>query len=242
MTLLELGPAATRMADLVRAITDDQLTRPTPCPDYTVGDLVDHVGGLSLAFTAAAAKDGTAGAQGPSGDASRLGVGWRSRIPGQLAALADDRPLGVLDDLGRRVPDHEIDTGRRCRNRAKHRVQRLAPQADRRVQRHVGVQPSRTEPHRGPRRDRARLEHPIRHTEAIERRLRPAENEVSAQCFVRICALLPLDEGNPQPGRSVEHRGGAAGNARSDDDDVVGLVSGCHGLAPFVTTLRYDVT
>jgi uncharacterized protein (TIGR03086 family) len=90
MTSLDLGPAATRMADLVRAIPDDLLSGPTPCPDYTVGDLVDHVGGLSFAFTAAARKDlGAAGAQGPSGDASRLGTDWRSRIPGQLAALAE---------------------------------------------------------------------------------------------------------------------------------------------------------
>jgi uncharacterized protein (TIGR03086 family) len=85
----DLTAAASRMADLVRNIPDDQLAGSTPCPDYTLGDLVEHVGGLSLAFTAAATKtslDG--GGQGPSGDASRLEDDWRTSIPERLAAMA----------------------------------------------------------------------------------------------------------------------------------------------------------
>ena len=39
------------------AVTDDQLAGPTVCPAYSLGDLVDHVDGLSQAFTAAARKD-----------------------------------------------------------------------------------------------------------------------------------------------------------------------------------------
>ncbi|MPY95701.1 MAG: TIGR03086 family protein [Acidimicrobiia bacterium] len=89
MTFVDLGPATRRMADLVSGVRDDQLDGPTPCPGYTLGDLVDHVGGLALAFTAAATKaGGEAGAQAPSGDASRLGDDWRARIPGDLRALA----------------------------------------------------------------------------------------------------------------------------------------------------------
>ena len=56
MTQLDLGPAALRLAELVYNVPDDVLDQPTPCPDYTLGDLVDHVGGLSLAFAAAAKK------------------------------------------------------------------------------------------------------------------------------------------------------------------------------------------
>lgn len=90
MTTIDLGPAAERMAELVRNISDDQLKNPTPCPDYSLGDLIEHVGGLTLAFTGAAAKDvGGAGAQGPSGDASRLASDWRDRIPADLADLAE---------------------------------------------------------------------------------------------------------------------------------------------------------
>ena len=86
---LDLEPATKVMAELVAHVTDDQLGDPTPCPDYTLGDLLDHVGGLTLAFTAAATKETAALAgQGPAGDASRLGDDWRTRIPRDLAELA----------------------------------------------------------------------------------------------------------------------------------------------------------
>jgi len=89
MTFVDLEPATRRMADLICGVRDEQLDGPTPCPAYTLGDLLDHVGGLTLAFTAAAAKaTGDLGSQGPSGDASRLGDDWRTRIPPDLAALA----------------------------------------------------------------------------------------------------------------------------------------------------------
>jgi uncharacterized protein (TIGR03086 family) len=90
MSLVDLEPAARRLGDLVGDIPDELLDAPTPCPAYTLGDLVDHVGGAALAFTGAATKDrGDATSQGPSGDASRLSDDWRTRIPRDLAALAD---------------------------------------------------------------------------------------------------------------------------------------------------------
>ena len=90
MTLIDLEPAARRMADLISGVPQDSLDAPTPCPKYTLGDLVDHVGGLSLAFTAAATKAvGGDSAQGPSGQASRLGDDWRTRIPRDPIGLAE---------------------------------------------------------------------------------------------------------------------------------------------------------
>jgi uncharacterized protein (TIGR03086 family) len=86
----DLRPAAVRMADLVCAVPDSRLDAPTPCSEYSLGDLLDHVGGFALAFTAAAEKDGeAAGAQGPSGDAARLEEGWRDRIAGDVIALGE---------------------------------------------------------------------------------------------------------------------------------------------------------
>ena len=90
MTPVNLEPAARRMGDLVSSVPDDLLDAPTPCPEYALGDLVEHVGGAASAFTGAAAKDlGDATSQGPSGDSSRLSDDWRKRIPRDLAALAD---------------------------------------------------------------------------------------------------------------------------------------------------------
>jgi len=90
MSPVDLEPAARRLADLVSSVPDDLLDAPTPCPAYTLGDLVEHVGGAASAFTGAAAKDlGDATSQGPSGDGSRLSDDWRSRIPRDLAGLAE---------------------------------------------------------------------------------------------------------------------------------------------------------
>jgi uncharacterized protein (TIGR03086 family) len=87
---VDLEPAARRLADLVGGVPDELLDASTPCPAYTLGDLLDHIGGAALAFTGAAVKDlGDATSQGPSGDASRLSDDWRTRIPRDLGALAD---------------------------------------------------------------------------------------------------------------------------------------------------------
>jgi uncharacterized protein (TIGR03086 family) len=87
--MLDLEPATRVLTDLVTGVGDDQLTAPTPCRQTTLGDLLDHVAGLSIAFTAAATKASLeGGSQGPSADASQLGDDWRTRIPAGLATLA----------------------------------------------------------------------------------------------------------------------------------------------------------
>jgi uncharacterized protein (TIGR03086 family) len=92
MPFPDLESPTRQLADLINGISEDMLKGPTPCPLYSLGDLVDHVGGLSLAFTGAATKataPGGASSQGPSGDASRLGDDWQTRIPRDLAGLAE---------------------------------------------------------------------------------------------------------------------------------------------------------
>jgi uncharacterized protein (TIGR03086 family) len=85
----DLGPAARRMAGLLADVPDSRLTGPTPCEGMSLGALIDHVNGLALAFTWAAAKDFPAGpSQPPSADAARLDPDWRTRIPERLDALA----------------------------------------------------------------------------------------------------------------------------------------------------------
>ncbi|SDW56465.1 TIGR03086 family protein [Amycolatopsis xylanica] len=87
--MIDLGPTAQRMAELLAGVKDDQLGLPTPCPDYTLGDLIDHIDGLTLAFTFAATKEKLpVDGDPPLGDGSRLGEDWRERIDGRLTALA----------------------------------------------------------------------------------------------------------------------------------------------------------
>ena len=86
--MLDLTPATGMLTQVVTDIGDDQLGAPTPCRGTTVADLLDHLDGLCLAFTAAAAKDLAAGRQAPSADGSRLGPDWRIRLSDRLAHLA----------------------------------------------------------------------------------------------------------------------------------------------------------
>ena len=85
---VDLRPTTTTLAALVRGVRDDQLTGPTPCPEYSVADLLDHIGGLSVAFTSAARKDDIEG-HAPSADGSRLEGGFRDRIAAALDELGD---------------------------------------------------------------------------------------------------------------------------------------------------------
>ena len=89
MDVVDLEPATRELGGLISRTGENELSRPTPCPAYTLGDLIEHVGGLALAFTAAARKEGGPRTEGqPSGDAARLPADWRTRIPRDLAALA----------------------------------------------------------------------------------------------------------------------------------------------------------
>jgi uncharacterized protein (TIGR03086 family) len=89
-TMHDLHPATRMLATMVAEVDDSQLGQPTPCPDYEVGDLLDHIGGLALAFAAAARKEnGPNASPPPVGDRAHLASDWRTRIPQDLAALAD---------------------------------------------------------------------------------------------------------------------------------------------------------
>lgn len=88
-TTTDLTPVTRTLAAIVAGVRDEQLGAQTPCRDTSVGDLLDHVDGLALAFTAAAAKE-TADGDGPPPrpSAAHLLPTWRARIPERLAALA----------------------------------------------------------------------------------------------------------------------------------------------------------
>jgi uncharacterized protein (TIGR03086 family) len=87
--MLNLAPATQGVADLFAGIPDDLLAAPTPCPEASLGDLLDHVDQLSTAFIAAAGKtSGKDAGPLPKPDAARLDQDWRERIARNLTALA----------------------------------------------------------------------------------------------------------------------------------------------------------
>lgn len=90
MPMVDLGPANTWLCSLIRSVADADLGQPTPCTEYAVGDLLDHIAGVTIAFGGAAVKAGGAAADmGPAGNAANLAPDWRSSIPRRLTALVD---------------------------------------------------------------------------------------------------------------------------------------------------------
>jgi uncharacterized protein (TIGR03086 family) len=88
--LVDLAPAGERLLAVAADVTDDQLDRPTPCEGRTVGQLVQHLVGLTLAFRAAAEKD-----LGPLTDTDPGDGGWPEAEPGWREALAEQVPALV---------------------------------------------------------------------------------------------------------------------------------------------------
>src|SRR4051794_10571636 len=90
MPVIDLKPAATRLSELIVAVPDSALRNPTPCTEYTVGDVLDHINGLTIAFGGAAQKTGgEAATMGPAGNAANLPSDWRTSLPHKLAELAE---------------------------------------------------------------------------------------------------------------------------------------------------------
>ena len=85
--MLDLDPAAREVARLLDGVPDDALGRPTPS-DIPVAQLLDHLMGLTLAFTWAARKTPPeGGSQPPSSRADALDPAWRDELPRRLDEL-----------------------------------------------------------------------------------------------------------------------------------------------------------
>lgn len=85
--LVDLGPAGERLLAVAASVGDDQLGNPTPCEGRTVGQLVQHLVGLTQAFRAAADKD-----FGRLTDTNPDNAGWASAEPGWREALGEHVP------------------------------------------------------------------------------------------------------------------------------------------------------
>ncbi|WP_043619716.1 TIGR03086 family metal-binding protein [Nonomuraea candida] len=90
MPAIDLGSAAREVVRLLDGVTEDRLNDPTPCDGTSVAALLDHLMGLSLAFTWAARKiTPPEGATGPSARAERLDPQWRTLLPQRLDELVE---------------------------------------------------------------------------------------------------------------------------------------------------------
>jgi uncharacterized protein (TIGR03086 family) len=89
-TVIDLKPAGNLIIEIVAGVADDQLDCSTPCTDYSVGDLVDHVDHLSRLFAALARHD-QAGLRGVSAgpDPVQLDPEWRDVLSGHVRALVE---------------------------------------------------------------------------------------------------------------------------------------------------------
>ncbi|MGY1636643.1 TIGR03086 family metal-binding protein [Geodermatophilus sp. SYSU D00742] len=84
-TQLDLGPQAEVLERVVAGVRDDQLAAPTPCADFSVATLLDHVAGLAVGLRLSAEKRPDPSPPQPSAD--HLPPQWRTVIPAELDAL-----------------------------------------------------------------------------------------------------------------------------------------------------------
>jgi uncharacterized protein (TIGR03086 family) len=83
--MIDLNPAAHRMAALLDNVGDGDLELPTPLPGMDVGALIDHIGKLALGFAGVARKTPAGPPVPPS--RTNLGPDWRKQIAADLDAL-----------------------------------------------------------------------------------------------------------------------------------------------------------
>ncbi|MBQ1072517.1 TIGR03086 family protein [Micromonospora sp. C31] len=80
-----LAVAAPSAVAVVRGVSDDQLDLPTPCSDYAVRDLLNHLYAVVVNFQALAAKRQPEWAEKPD----HLTEGWRDRFEAEAAKLVE---------------------------------------------------------------------------------------------------------------------------------------------------------
>jgi uncharacterized protein (TIGR03086 family) len=90
--MLDLDHAAREVTRLLDGVPDDRLADPTPCANTPVAALLDHLMGLTLAFTWAARKsaatEGGSDAPGPgTATVEHLDPNWRALLPRRLDEL-----------------------------------------------------------------------------------------------------------------------------------------------------------
>lgn len=93
MANIDLQPAGDRLLAIAHHVSDDQLAAPTPCAGRTVGQLLGHIVGLTVAFRAAADKDfgplTDTSPEADSGGWADAPPNWREDLAAHVPALVD---------------------------------------------------------------------------------------------------------------------------------------------------------
>jgi uncharacterized protein (TIGR03086 family) len=109
--MIDLRPACERMTELLARLAADQLAGPTPCAEYAVRDLLDHVDSVSAGFAALARKDA---AEQTDGELRSIvadpGDHWRDTVTKHVRSLGEawDDPAawqGTTDTGGLELPN-----------------------------------------------------------------------------------------------------------------------------------------
>lgn len=88
--MIDMNRTCMATTAVLESLSDDQLDARTPCEKLSLHELVAHVGGLGVAFAAAARKDFGELTNSPPADGGyRLDDDWRSRYPDNLRRLAE---------------------------------------------------------------------------------------------------------------------------------------------------------
>jgi uncharacterized protein (TIGR03086 family) len=86
--MIDLTPARDTMLVLLGGVTADQLVLPTPCAEYTVRDLIEHVDGAATGFAALARGDDPPDDE-PTGAPAAAVPDWRDGVAKHVWALGE---------------------------------------------------------------------------------------------------------------------------------------------------------
>jgi uncharacterized protein (TIGR03086 family) len=98
--VIDLNPACEAMIEVLAGVADDHLTSPSPCTEYMVGDLIDHVDLVAQGATALALGS----SELPDTGYSHLEPDWRDTVTQHVRAVgkAWDDPA-VWEGMGKRA-------------------------------------------------------------------------------------------------------------------------------------------
>lgn len=107
--MIDLKPACERMNEVLAGVADDQLSNPSPCVEYTVGDLIDHVDQVCRGSAAVARQDldETVGA-GTGPRALTLEPRWRATVAQHVTAVGEAWDNAAAWEGGANVPGSDL--------------------------------------------------------------------------------------------------------------------------------------